>query len=86
MHGIGEGILKKIRELITEGTIKRFEFIDKDEKTQAIEQLEEVWGVGPRGAEKLYKQGIKTVEELRKNQQMLTEMQRIGLKYYDDFK
>lgn len=30
--GIGEGILKKIRELISEGTIKRFEFIDTDKK------------------------------------------------------
>jgi DNA polymerase/3'-5' exonuclease PolX len=34
--GIGDGILRKIQELIEQGTIKRFEFIDTDEKTQII--------------------------------------------------
>jgi nucleotidyltransferase/DNA polymerase involved in DNA repair len=51
----------------------------------AVEELEDVWGLGPKGAEKLYRKGIKSVEELKKNQHMLTEMQKIGLKYYKDF-
>lgn len=34
--GLGEGIIKKIREFIADGTIKRFEFIDTDPKTKAI--------------------------------------------------
>lgn len=49
-----------------------------------MDELEGVWGLGPRGAEKLYKQGIKTVEQLKKNQHLLTDMQKIGLKYYED--
>lgn len=83
--GIGKGIITKIEELIKEGTIKRFEFIDKDEKTKVLEVLEGVWGLGPRGADKLYKKGIKSIEQLRKNQHLLTDMQKIGLKYYEDF-
>jgi len=51
-----------------------------------MEELEGVWGLGPRGADKLYKQGITTVEQLRKKPEVLTEMQKIGLKYYEDFK
>jgi DNA polymerase lambda len=83
--GIGEGIIKKVKELISEGTIKRFEFIDSDEKVKALDVLEGIWGLGPRGAEKLYAKGIKTVEDVRKNQHLLTDMQKIGLKYYEDF-
>ena len=83
--GIGKGIKDKIEEFMREGTIKRFEFINNDEKTKALEVLEGVWGLGPRGADKLYKQGIKTIEDLRKKEHVLTEMQRIGLKYYEDF-
>jgi DNA polymerase lambda len=48
--------------------------------------LEGVWGLGPRGAEKLYAKGIKSIEDLRKNEDQLTSMQKIGLKYYEDFK
>ena len=65
--GIGKGLIDKIKELIKEGTIKRFEFIENDKKTNTIELLEGVWGLGPRGAEKLYNQGIKSVEDLKKN-------------------
>jgi DNA polymerase/3'-5' exonuclease PolX len=54
VHGIGEGIIKKIREFMEEGTIRRFEFIERDEKTKVMDLLEGVWGMGPRGAEKLY--------------------------------
>jgi DNA polymerase lambda len=42
--------------------------------------------LGPRGAEKLYQQGIKSIEDLRKHEDKLTSMQKIGLKYYEDFK
>lgn len=55
MPGIGKGIRDKIHELIEEGTIKRLEFIENDEETKIIEVLEGVWGLGPRGAQKLYK-------------------------------
>lgn len=74
-----------MKELIAEGTIKRFEFIDTDEKVKAISVLEGVWGMGPRGAEKLYAKGIKTIEDLKKKPEVLTEMQKVGLKYFDDF-
>lgn len=82
--GLGDGIIRKIKEFIADGTIKKFEFIDTDEKTNTIELLEGVWGLGPRGAEKLYNKGIKTIEQLRKHQDELTSLPKIGLKYYED--
>ncbi|TNV77429.1 hypothetical protein FGO68_gene15942 [Halteria grandinella] len=64
--GIGDGIIRKIKEFIADGTIKKFEFIDTDPKVKILQELENVWGLGPKGAQKL-------------------TMQKIGLKYYDDF-
>lgn len=83
--GIGDGILKKVKELIEEGTIKRFEFIDKDDKLKTLELLEGVFGVGPVAAQKFYAQGVRTIEQLKKKEASLTSMQKLGLKYYEDF-
>lgn len=82
---IGKGIITKLKEYINEGSIKRFDFIDTDEKLKSLTLLESVWGIGPSNAQKFYDKKIRTIEDLRKNQIMLTEMQRIGLKYYEDF-
>ena len=61
LPGVGDGIIRKIREFIADGTIKKFEFIDTDERTLTIQLLEGVWGLGPKGAEKLYNKGIKSI-------------------------
>jgi len=45
-----------------------------------------IWGFGPIAANKLYKKGFRTLEDLKKNQDLLTHWQKIGLKYYQDFK
>jgi DNA polymerase lambda len=74
LPGVGDGIIRKIREFIADGTIKKFEFIDTDERTLTIQLLEGVWGLGPKGAEKLYNKGIKSIDDLRKNEDLLTKM------------
>ena len=68
---IGSGIKKKIKEFLESGHIKRFDFLSKDEKVIAIDVLSGVWGVGPKHAAKLYSQGIKTIDDLRKNENLL---------------
>ena len=64
---IGDGIKKKIKEFIEDGTIKRFEFIETDEKTNILKLLESVWGIGPKNAQKLYDKKIRSIEDLRKH-------------------
>lgn len=51
---IGKGIRDKIKEYIDEGSIKRFEFIEKDERLNVLSLIESVWGIGPQNAKKLY--------------------------------
>lgn len=82
---IGKGIRDKVKEYMAEGHIKRFDFIDTDDKVKAIQLLESVWGVGPAKAKELYAKGIRTIADLRKKQDLITDMQKIGLKYHEDF-
>jgi len=42
-----------------------------------------VWGIGPTTAEKFYKKGHRSLEDL-KNDRSLTPPQRIGLEFHDD--
>eukprot|EP00347_Sterkiella_histriomuscorum_P009814 403339784 len=82
---IGEGILKKLREYVAEGSIKRFEFIDTDEKIKTLQLFEQVWGIGPSKAQELWDKKMRSIEDLRNHQSLLTSMQKIGLKYFEDF-
>jgi len=43
-----------------------------------------VWGIGQSTAERWYQQGCRTLDDLRQLPS-LTEVQQVGLKYFDDF-
>ncbi|XP_075771841.1 DNA polymerase beta isoform X3 [Pelodiscus sinensis] len=59
--------------------------IRQDDTSSSINFLTRVSGIGPSAARKLVDEGIKTLEDLRKNEHKLNHHQRIGLKYFDDF-
>lgn len=54
-------------------------------QVRTITLFGEVWGIGPATALKLYEKGHHTLDDL-KNENSLTNSQRIGLKYFDDIK
>ncbi|PRD29769.1 UNVERIFIED_CONTAM: Polb [Trichonephila clavipes] len=59
--------------------------IRKDDTSQAINLLTKVVGIGPAAAQKFVKEGIMTIEDLKKNINKLNHQQKIGLKYFEDF-
>ena len=79
-------ILAKIQEIINTGTLESLKDYEEDPMIKTINELTGVHGIGTENAKKLYKLGIKTIEELRDNPQYLNDVQKIGLKYYDDIK
>jgi len=81
---IGKSIKQKIKEIITTGKLKKLDFLKIDEKNIIVNKLKTVHGIGLQLANKLYLKGIKTIEDLRKNEDLLNSTQKIGLKYYDD--
>jgi NAD-dependent DNA ligase len=78
--GIGETIMDKLREYVQTGTLKILE----REKLNPVNILADVYGIGPKKAKDLVDQGIHSIAELRKNQQLLNDVQKVGLQYYDD--
>ena len=79
--GIGSTIMDKFEEYVKTGTLH----IIEQEKTNPINILTDVYGIGPKKAEELVKVGIKTIAELRERQdELLNDIQKIGLQFYED--
>ena len=78
--GIGVAVLKKLNEFVDTGKIK---FLEK-EKEDPVNIFTQVHGIGIKKAQKLVEDGIKTIEELREKQDKLNDIQKKGLKYYED--
>ena len=81
MPAIGKTIMEKFKEYTETGTLKVIE----KEKTNPVNMFSDIYGVGPKKAEELVTDhGIKTIDQLRTNEKLLNDKQRVGLKYYED--
>uniref|UniRef100_A0A6C0AXS7 DNA polymerase beta n=1 Tax=viral metagenome TaxID=1070528 RepID=A0A6C0AXS7_9ZZZZ len=78
--GIGNTILSKLEEYINTGTLGILE----REKNNPVNLFTKIYGVGPKKADELVKAGITSISDLRKNNNVLNDIQKVGLKYYDD--
>ena len=77
---IGATILEKIEEYVKTGTLAILE----REKTNPINILTDVYGIGPKKAQELVENGITTIDQLKQNKELLNDVQKTGLKYYED--
>jgi DNA ligase (NAD+) len=81
LPGIGPTIMEKFKEYVETGTLRILE----QEKTNPINILTDVYGIGPKKAEELVKTGIKTISDLRDRQdELLNDIQKVGLRFYED--
>jgi len=80
LPAIGTTIMEKLKEYVQTGTLRVLE----REKNNPINILADIYGVGPKKAKELVEKGIKTIEDLRlKQDDLLNDVQKIGLKYYE---
>jgi NAD-dependent DNA ligase len=77
---IGDTIMEKLKEYVETGTLKVLE----REKNNPVNILADVYGIGPKKAAELVAGGINTIGMLRENQNLLNDVQKVGLKYYED--
>ena len=78
--GIGPTIMEKLNEYVQTGTLKILE----REKNNPVNILADVYGIGPKKAKELVDSGITTISQLRENQHLLNDIQKVGLQYYED--
>jgi len=86
LYGIGKSIGAKIDEYLQSGKIQAVEKIRASKNNRAINELASVLGIGPKKAKKFAERGINTLDDLKKHKEELTNAQKIGLKYFNDFK
>jgi NAD-dependent DNA ligase len=77
---IGSTIMEKLNEYQETGTLKVLE----REKNNPVNILADVYGIGPKKAKELVAEGITSIADLRANQNKLNDVQKVGLKYYED--
>jgi DNA ligase (NAD+) len=78
--GIGETIMDKLNEYTQTGTLKVLEH----EKSNPVNILTDVYGIGPIKAKDLVEKGITSIPHLRENEELLNDVQKVGLKFYED--
>jgi len=83
IKGIGPKIKLKIEEILTTGSLQSAERTKKELKMDIYDALLKVHGVGPVKAKELVTAGITSIENLRSRQDLLNDVQRMGLKYYE---
>ena len=77
---IGPTVISKLNEYVETGQIQMLE----KERNNPINVLVKVYGIGPKKAKEFIDKGIKTVDDLRANPDLLTNAMKIGVKYFDD--
>lgn len=88
LPGIGKGSLDRIKEILETGSLKELgNYIDT--KKDAVNELEEIVGIGRSHAIELYNQGVTSVEVLKQKiaSKEITVNDKIllGLKYYGKY-
>ena len=77
---IGPTIMEKLNEYVETGTLKVLE----REKNNPVNILAEVYGIGPKKAKELVEKGVTTIAQLREHPELLNDVQKMGLRYYED--
>lgn len=85
---IGKGFCNKINEISKTSTLKIYDNIKNVTHINSLKVLQDVFGIGPKLADKLVKKNIFSIDDLKRaidNQKIqLTYQQLLGLKYYKD--
>lgn len=85
MKGIGKGFQEKIRQIMDTGTCEDYEKIKNKDNMSPKALFLKIHGVGPQCANKMVKGGLKTIEDVEKNQDIyLNDVQKKGLRWFND--
>jgi len=84
LSGVGHRIAEKIVEIVTTDRLQRLEFAKMEPGDQLIKTFTKIYGVGYTTAQKFVNAGYKSLNDVA-TKAKLSEAQKNGLKYYDDF-
>ncbi|KAM4636943.1 DNA nucleotidylexotransferase [Discoglossus pictus] len=85
LPSLGEEMKAIIEEILEDGQSSRVLETINEERYKSFKIFTSVFGVGLKTAEKWYRMGFRTLEDIKNKQDIkLTKMQKTGFLYYDD--
>ncbi|XP_069773996.1 DNA-directed DNA/RNA polymerase mu isoform X2 [Narcine bancroftii] len=75
---------KVIKEILEDGSCSEVESILHNERYQTLKQFTSIFGVGVKTADKWYREGLRTLDQLRASDIKLTRKQEAGLMHHSD--
>uniref|UniRef100_A0A6C0KWD2 DNA polymerase beta n=1 Tax=viral metagenome TaxID=1070528 RepID=A0A6C0KWD2_9ZZZZ len=88
IQGMGDKIEKKIKEILETGSLRSAEKAKEMYHIDVLDQLQNIYGIGPAKATELVQAGIRSIQQLRdevkQHPKMLNDKQKVGLKYYEE--
>jgi DNA polymerase/3'-5' exonuclease PolX len=89
LPGIGDGTIKRIKEILETGKLIELSSFNQDKESQ-VNELEEVVGIGRVKALELFEKGITSIkilqEKIEKKEIEVNEKIELGLKYHGKYK
>ncbi|XP_023082151.1 DNA-directed DNA/RNA polymerase mu isoform X1 [Piliocolobus tephrosceles] len=81
---LGEHSSRVVQELLELGVCKEVERVRCSERYQTMKLFTQIFGVGVRTADRWYREGLRTLDDLREQPQKLTQQQKAGLQHHRD--
>ncbi|XP_036103001.1 DNA-directed DNA/RNA polymerase mu [Molossus molossus] len=80
----GEHSRRVIQELLEHGVCEEVERVRLSERYQSMKLFTQIFGVGVKTADRWYREGLRTLDDVQEQVQRLTQQQRAGLQHYRD--
>ncbi|XP_032944545.1 DNA-directed DNA/RNA polymerase mu isoform X4 [Rhinolophus ferrumequinum] len=80
----GEHSCRVVQELLERGVCDEVERVRLSERYQSMKLFTGIFGVGVRTADQWYREGLRTLDDVREQVQRLTRQQKAGLQHYGD--
>ncbi|XP_042589082.1 DNA-directed DNA/RNA polymerase mu isoform X1 [Cyprinus carpio] len=81
---LGDHSQRVIKEILEDGSSREVESTRQSEQYQAMKALTGIFGVGVRTADRWFREGLRTPDDLIHTGQQLNREQQAGVQYYDD--
>ncbi|KAM9650926.1 DNA-directed DNA/RNA polymerase mu isoform 2-T2 [Trichechus inunguis] len=80
----GEHSSRVIQEMLENGVCEEVERVQHSERYQTMKLFTQIFGVGVKTADRWYQEGLRTLDDLLKQPQKLTQQQKAGLQHHQD--
>ncbi|XP_050976251.1 DNA-directed DNA/RNA polymerase mu [Labeo rohita] len=81
---LGDHSQRVIKEILEDGSSREVESTRQSEQFQAMKALTGIFGVGVRTADRWFREGLRSPDDLIRTGQQLNRAQQAGVQYYND--